>query len=203
MSVASDINDRPSLFSCLWRPVGVICGLIACAVGFQFLPHPDPVRLEAWSKVEPRLRQMDEETKTEVHASTEQVKKFFAERKEHARSFAADVLSLRGKWAYVTGYFQEGNHERYLEECFEKHIFGSAELKAMIESAVSRYVSEIQGRENQLLVAIRADLEGSELAGPNYLPSLGSDADFRREYDAMLQKVLPVIQKDLGVTVTR
>ena len=203
MSTTSTGPKRRGWFSSLMRTLGVACGLVAVAIGYQFLPHYDPIRLEAWNKVEPRLRETDEATKNEVNTSTEQVKQFFAERKQNARAFATEVLSLGGKWAYVKGYFQEGNHERYLEECFARHIFGSDELKSVIESAVSRYVSEIQGRENQLLVAIRADLEGSELAGPAYLPALGSDEGFRREYDAMLQKVMPIVSKDLGVTITR
>ena len=203
MSTRNENLKRRGRFQSLWLTLGVTIGLVVVAGGYQFLPHYDPVRLEAWSKVEPRLHETDEATRNEVNTSTEQIKKFFAGRKQNARAFAADVLSLSGKWAYVKGYFSEGNHERYLQECFERNLFSSAELKSLIESAVSRYVSEIQGRENQLLVAIRADLEGSELAGPNYLPALSSEGEFRREYDAMLQKVLPILTRDLGISVTR
>lgn len=203
MSTANVGLKRRGLFRFLWLTLGVISGLAAVAVGYQYLPHYDPVRLEAWNKVEPRLHETDEATRNEVNPSIQQVKQFFAQRRQHARSFAADVLSLSGKWAYIKGYFQEGNHERYLEECFERNLFSSDELKGLLESAVSRFVSEIQGRENQLLVAIRADLEGSELAGPQYLPALGSEAEFRREYDAMLQRVMPILTRDLGVSVTR
>ena len=173
MSTDNVSPKRQGRFQSLWLTLGVISGLAAVAVGYQFLPQDDPVRREAWNKVEPRLHETDEATRNEVNTSTEQVKQFFAERKQNARSFAADVLSLSGKWAYLKGYFQEGNHERYLEECFERNLFSSAELKALLESAVSRYVSEIQGRENRLLVAIRADLEGSELAAPPVPPRPG------------------------------
>lgn len=201
---SSEISQkRRGWLQSLCLTLGVISGLAVVAVGYQFLPSYDPIRLEAWNKVQPRLHETDEATRNEANASTEQIKKFFAERKGNARAFAADVLCLSGKWAYVKDYFSQGNHERYLEECFERNIFGSGELKALLESAVSRYVSEIQGRENQLLVAIRADLEGSELAGPTYLPALVSEAEFRREYDAMLQKVMPIVTKDLGISVTR
>lgn len=196
-------SQRRGWFSALLQTLGVACGLAAVAIGYQFLPHYDPVRLEAWNKVEPRINQTDEETRTEAEKSTAKVKEFFAERRKYARSFASELLSLRGKWAFVKGYFSEGSHEQYIEECFERNIFRTSELKSLIESSVSGYVSEIQGRENQLLVAIRADLEGSELAAPQYLPALGGEADFRREYEAMLERVLPVLSKDMGVTVTR
>ncbi len=194
---------RRGRYRSLWISLGVITGLAVVAVGYQFLPHYDPVRLQAWNKVQPHIQQTDEATAKEVNTSTQQVKQFFAERKQLSRRFASDVLSLSGKWAYVKGYFSEGSHEKYIEECFERNIFSPGDLKALIESAVSRYVSEISGKENQLLVAIRADLAESELAGPEYLPALGSEADFRREYNAMLEKVIPVLTKDLGMTVSR
>lgn len=201
--MTSQNHKRRGRFRSLWITLGVISGLAAGAVGYGFLPHYDPVRLKAWNGVKPRIEQAREDTKAGVKVSTEQVKEFFAQRKQHGHSFAADLLSLSGKWAYVKGFFDEGNHERYIEECFERNIFSSDELKTLIESAVSQYVSEIQGRENQLLVAIRADLEGSELAGPEYLPALRNDAEFRREYNEMLEKVIPILAKDMGMTVTR
>lgn len=194
---------RPRRSQSLWMTLGVISGLAVVAVGYQFMPHHDPVRVKAWDKIKPRLEQTDKATQKEVTASTAQVQQFFAQRKPFARRFAADCLSLSGKWAYLKGCFSAGSHQRHLEECFERNIFGSGELKAIIKSAVSRYVSEIQGQENQLLVAIRVDLEGSELADPKYLPALGSESEFRREYDAMLEKVIPILTKDLGMTVTR
>jgi hypothetical protein len=203
MSTANASPMRRRRFRFLFLSLGVFSGMAAVAVGYLYLPHYDPVRVEAWNKVEPRLQETDEATKKQIDRSTQEVRDFFWERKKYARSFAAEVLSLSGKWAYVKGFFQQGNHERYLEECFERNLFRSDELKALLESAVSRYVSEVQGRENQLLVAIRADLDGSELAAPKYLPALGSEAEFRREYDAMLQKVMPIVTKDLGISVTR
>ena len=196
-------HTRRAAFRSLWTTLGVISGLAAAAVGYNFLPHYDPVRVKAWDAVTPRLQDTAERTAKDVDASTEHVKEFFAQRKEGARNFATDVLSLSGKWAYVKDFFDEGSHERYLEECFERNIFSSEELKMLIESAVAQYVSELQGRENQLLVAIRADLEGSELAGPEYLPALRNESEFRREYEAMLAKVIPIVTKDMGMTVTR
>ena len=203
MSTVNIGAKRRGWFRSLLRTGGVITGLAIVTVVYQFWPHYDPVRLKAWNKVEPRIQQADEATKKEVETSTKLVDDFFHQRSNHAFDFATDVLSLSGKWAFVKGYFQEGSHEMYLEECFERHIFSSDELKAVIESAVSRYVSEIQGQENQLLVAIRADLEGSELAGPKYLPALANEAEFRRAYEAMLQEVMPILKRDLGISVTR
>ena len=181
----------------------MITGLTLAGVAYQFLPHYDPVRLAAWNQVQPRIQQTDEATKNEASQSSQQIREFFAERKKNARHFAEDMLCLSSKWAYVKGMWSSGSHESYLQECFRRNLFSPDELKGLIESAVSRYVSEIQGRENQLLVDIRADLEGSELAAPQYLPSLISDAEFKQQYDAMLQQVVPLLAKEMGVSVTR
>jgi hypothetical protein len=191
------------LFKALWLPLGIVTSLAIWAGVYHCFPHYDPVRLEAWNKVEPRITQTHQETKREADKTTAKVKAFFAERKRYARSFASELLSLGGKWAYLKGYFSEGSHELYVQECFSRNIFSGDQLKTLIESEVASYVSEIQGRENQLLVAIRADLESSELAAPQYLPALGSEEQFRREYEAMIAEVLPVLSKDLGMTVTR
>jgi hypothetical protein len=203
MSTVSTDRKHRGWFSSLLRTLGVVSGLAAAAIGYQFLPHYDPVRLEAWSKIEPRINQTNDETRTEAEKSTAKIKEFFAARKQNARGFATELLSFSGKWAFVKGYFSEGSHEHYIEECFERNIFSADELKSLIESSVSGYISEVQGRENQLLVAIRADLEASELATPKYLPALGNEAQFRREYEAMLERVLPLLSKDMGITVTR
>ncbi len=203
MFLINERRERRKNLLVFFATLGVIFGLGWVSEVYQLFPHYDPVRYTAWTKVQPRLKRTGEETKKEAETSTEQVKTFFAERKQNARNFATEVLSWSGKWAYVTGYFYQGSHEQFLVESFQRNLFDSSELEALIEGVVSRYVSETQGRENQLLVAIRADLQGSELAGPDYLPALANELEFRRAYDAMLAEVYPVLMKDLGVTVTR
>jgi len=187
----------------LWLTLGVLSGLAITAVGYHYLPHYDPVRQEAWNKVTPRLEQMQKEAEADSDRSTQQVADFFAERRQRARDFASDVLSLSGKWAYVKGYFESGSHEKYLEDCFERDLFRSDELKTVLESTVAQYVSEIQGRENQLLVDIRADLKDGDIAAPDRLPALNSETEFRRQYEAMLEQVTPIVSRDLGINVTR
>jgi hypothetical protein len=131
------------------------------------------------------------------------VEQFFAERKLRAGDFAADVLSLSGKWEYVKGSLGAGDHRKYLEESFSRHVFRPEELKAAVESAVGRYLSESEGREARLLLEIRADLADGELAAPEYLPALASESEFREQFDAVLQAVIPVVAADLGADVAK
>jgi hypothetical protein len=192
------VRHRPTCLA-----FGVLGGLAVAAAGYYSWPRYDPVRLRAWQEVAPRVELAAGATRAEAEASAAQVEQFFAERRKGARAFAADVLSLGGKWEFVKGKFDPGSHERYLEECFQRHLFRPDELKAVIESAVARFVSEVQGRENRLLVDIRADLADGEMASPEYLPALDSEYEFRRQFEAMLEEILPIVGQDVGATVTR
>jgi len=77
------------------------------------------------------------------------------------------------------------------------------ELKTVIESAVARYVSELQGRENQLLVDIEADsldrlldrLDEPEPARVSM--SVAFDEETLRTVPAPLLSFLPASLKDL------
>src|SRR5450631_833657 len=60
MSTANVGPKRLGRFRSLCLTLGVISGLAAATVAYQYLPHHDPVRLEAWNKVQPRLQSTDE-----------------------------------------------------------------------------------------------------------------------------------------------
>ncbi|MGA8611150.1 MAG: hypothetical protein WB760_05445, partial [Xanthobacteraceae bacterium] len=94
-------------------------------------------------------------------------------------------------------------HERFLRESFERLVFNGADIKELMESAVRGYVSELDGIENAMLVDIRADLSENDLAPPDLRPVLGSDESFQKAYAQMVERVLPVIQADMGVTAAR
>ena len=94
-------------------------------------------------------------------------------------------------------------HERDLHDRFEEMVVSGPELKELIQSVVSRYVSELQGLENDLLVSLRADLSDSELAGLQAGAVLKTDEAFRREYARSLERVAGVVAGDLPVQVGR
>ncbi len=183
--------------------LGVIAGLVLAAGGYVLYPRYDPVRLAAWRKVEPRLAEAESGSKADVHEAVSQVQAFFAERRQGARVFAADLLSLEGKWAYVRDYYDPGSHNRYIEDAFVRRIFNPDELRAIVDSAASGCIGKLQGRENRLLVDIRADLSDGDPAAPGLLPALQDEAAFRRQYEAMLESVMPVVSRDIGFSVTR
>jgi len=169
-------------------------------------PHTDPVRQAGWERITPRLVSAEQTSQQAGDKYAERVKSFFAERKQAARAFAEEVLSLSGKWAFVKAklpWTDADGHKRFLRESFERMVFSDKDLKELIESAVRGYVSELEGIESILLVDIRADLSESDLAPPDLLPALDSDARFQSAYAQMAQRVLAVIEFDMGVTVAR
>src|SRR5947209_7068954 len=59
------------------------------------------LRDRAWAKIAPRLDQADQAATREIDASLKRLNDFFADRKVGIRPFAGEILSLRGKWAFV------------------------------------------------------------------------------------------------------
>jgi len=169
-------------------------------------PHTDPVRQAAWDRITPRLAGVEQTSQQAGDKYAERVKSFFADRKQAARGFAEGVLSLSGKWAFVKSklpWTDADGHNRFLRESFERLVFSGEDLKELIESAVRGYVSELEGIESTLLVDIRADLSEGDLAPRDLLPVLDSDARFQSAYAQMVERVLAVIEFDMGVTVAR
>ena len=133
---------------------------------------------------------------------------FFAEKHSHARGFAEDVLSWGGKWAFVQSqmplFGDDGkSHREYLRQAFERHLFSGPEFQSVVKSIVTAYLSELEGQENELLVAIRADLGDEDLPGVRDLAALRSDEAFQGEYRKMLTDVIPVVGRELLITVGR
>ena len=186
-----------------WMTCGVITGLLLTAIVSQYFLKYDPERRKAWRTVEPHLVETAKATEDAQDPSVKIVRAFFDRQRGNARAFAGDMLSWGGKWAYAKGLIYNGSHEQFVQECFRKHLFSSEELSSTIQTSVDRLVNEIQSQENQLLVKIQADLSGSDLAKPQYLPSLADPERLRNVYDDMLIQVLPIVSRDMGITVSR
>src|SRR5262249_45758547 len=126
-------------------------------------PGPDLVRLRAgaWEKVAGRLREADRASRALAEQHLARVTEFFAGRRKAADAFAEDALSFKGKWALLKSklpYADKDGYERYLREAFERHLFTAGDLADCVRSAAAGYVTELEGVENRLLVAVRADL---------------------------------------------
>jgi hypothetical protein len=192
----------------LFIVVAVMAGAAAYCLPRQGSPQPvhEPARVQAWEKVTPRLNAAELAGQDAAERHCRLVTAFFAERRERCRAFAEEVLSLEGKWNFLKSklpWAQGDEHRRYLHQRFEEMVVSGPELEELIRSVVNGYACELEGIENELLVAIRADLCDGEPSQLGTGAALGSDDAFRREYSRSLEQVAPIIGHDLGVVIGR
>jgi hypothetical protein len=193
-----------------WIFGGVLVGL-SVAIGLRAWPSMsgplrDPVRLRAWSKVEPRLSDADANESAIVEQQLQTIREFFADRQQGVTAFVEDALSLGGKWVWLKGAvsFDDGaGHRKYLRERFEQYVFRGDELRAVLAGAVTGTLGQLTELQNQLLMQIRADLSDSELLADTKLPELQRDEAFFRAYENAAKQVLSVMAREMGVTVGR
>jgi hypothetical protein len=169
-------------------------------------PRPDPARMRAWDKIASRLRQADQNNSDPGAQHLQRIKEFFADKQQHTRDFSDDVLGWSGKWAFVKGKLSGDDgkaHQLYMRQAFERHFFTARELQDLMQSVITAYLSDLEGQENALLVAIRADLSEQDLPALRALSALKSDEAFHGEYRKMLDQVVPIVSRDLKVTIGR
>ena len=161
------------------------------------------MREAAWLRIIPRLEQFDSETADDIEVAIDSIEDFFKEKSQGARPFAAETISLYGKFQHLKGAIDSDARQRYLKDCFARHIFTDDELAKTLESVISQFISKMKARESQLLVQIRADLSESDL-GPELLaPFVMDDIVFRKQFDLLVEQVAPDVSRDIGIDITK
>src|SRR5262249_24520481 len=179
----------------------VVVAMIAAGVWPRTTEVSAPPK--GWHIVEPRLVQFDRAMDQAAAKQVERVRQYLSEREEGADVFAKDALSWEGKWELVKDAVGYGDHARYLERTFERDVFSTEDLRAVVVAAVTAYMSDLDSRENELLVQLRADLADSDLGRGTLRTHLVSDDAFRREYWRLSATLLPLLVKDLHFTTSR
>lgn len=186
------------LLTALLSGLGALIGMVA----WHCWPTPAP--LTPWQKVEVRLNEADQAANQSADQHLNRVRDFFRDKQSASRRFAEDALSWSGKWAYCQGLANDGaSHRSFLRESFERHVMKGPELEELVQQVVTAYLSELQGQENAMLVAIRADLSTDELPSLAGMEMKGSDEAFNTAYQSMLEQVKPLLLHDLEVTFGR
>jgi len=167
--------------------------------------HVDPVRAQSWEKaVQPRLETAERADAEVVNRRIELINTFFEQRKRRAKAFAESVLSTEGKarlvWSKLPGTDENGFAE-FVRNEFARIVFQTDDLKRVLHAAISGYQAESDSLENRLLVELRADLADGELFRSKAIPALSEDDTFRREYQRLLNDILPGLDRDLAVEV--
>ena len=159
-------------------------------------------RQALWARVETRLEMDFEAEKQDVRKAIDSIDAFFEARRPGVQPFVSDMLSYWGKLQHVKGVLDPDAHQRFLQECFDRHLFSARDLEKALESATVQVLSKVEERENLLLVEIQADLELSDPRSQR--PSLHPDkAALRKQYQSLLERVAPELSRDLGVEITK
>lgn len=164
------------------------------------------LRKQAWERIKGRLDEADKASAAEINKRLGVFSDFMRERRAGTVAFAKAVLSLRGKWEFIKAklpFTDEEDHRNHLRSEFEKHVFSSSELKTEIERVVSSYVSNVEGIENELLVAIRADVDN--FAKEKAVSLVDGEVAFKSQFREAVNEVTPVVaqelRKDLAIIV--
>ena len=206
-------SQSPARFAYFWLTMGALVGLVLLTImQWHISPSAPPlssqadwqhIREQAWEKIQPRLQEADNATQTLADRSTREVEQFFAQHKAGVPGFAETVLSFLSKWTLIKSALPSADregHRKFIAAQFAQHLFTEEDLQRVMDQAVSDYLHGIEGIENTLLVAIRADLADFPKAA---LPELQSAALFQSGYTRLMAAVETSVQADLHVDVVR
>jgi hypothetical protein len=155
----------------------LFCGILLGLVGFRLAR--DQYRAWQTSRLAgPHLKRCQQECQDAVDRRIQELRQYFADRRQRCRPFAEEALSFTSK---VKLLFYGDSHIR---EAFEKHLFSAESLQKEIERTITLCLQDINNAENKMLVALQADLA-------THAPSLAglSNEELRRRYDELIARI--------------
>lgn len=120
---------------------------------------------------------------------------------ENVPSYSESILGWKSKWNLILDKLpgnDKDRHEQFLKQQFEQKIFSPQQLETAVNQAVRERLIQIRDIENQMLIRLRADIEG--------LPELAQiDSQKASEFEGRLQSALAqaseVVSEDLSSTI--
>ena len=122
-----------------------------------------------------RLKAADAASQESIDQHLDALDQFFSEARRGTEPFAEVALGLSSKLRLVADalpYSKHGQHERFLREQFQRHIFSEHELEQALHEIVQSYLRSLQSIDNQLLVELRADVADLSSVNGQPLPEL-------------------------------
>ncbi len=170
---------------------------VAAAAGAAvYLTHFTPTH----RAVHHRLAEADARSQAAVDDRLRPVSELVRKGRAGSRAFAEETLSWSGKWALLKGAVDGESHRDHIARAFARHVFDKDELTAAIEAACRGYTDDLQGVEADMLVRLRADLDGLGHPAPAPPPGGGPQA-FAAEYARLVERVLGQVRTDVAVEV--
>lgn len=120
---------------------------------------------------------------------------------ENVPSYSQSILGWKSKWNLILDKLpgnDKDRHEQFLKQQFEQKIFSPQQLEAAVNQAVRERLLQVRDIENQMLIRLRADIEG--------LPELAHiDSQSASEFESRLQSALlqasEVVSEDLSSNI--
>jgi hypothetical protein len=111
---------------------------------------------EARAAIQPLLNRAAERDAAAIQGATADVERLIESRKDNTKDFASELLSLGGKWEYVSR--SDEGYARYIGRTFDKTVLSRAELERELATSVANFQHALVEHDNELLLAARADL---------------------------------------------
>jgi hypothetical protein len=190
------------LLRALYRPQALVVAVLAVAL-VGFWQAASEKASQRPSEVDPRLAEADAASKEAIDRRLEGVCALFDRARAGARPFAEDALSWSGKLAFTKDLIGVGDqeHAQFLRQAFIRHVLNDADIDRVLNAAIKGYLSDLEGIESEMLVKLRADLDG--VCPEEAPPYLRSEDAFRREYTRLSEELGGRLRKEAMVTVGR
>ncbi len=164
------------------------------------------------------LSRADRESEAAIEAEIGKLAAFFEESKRGAKPFADEVLGLEAKlrltgsklenganavYAFFRGTGDRGpdRFNRYVRDCFERHVLKRTQVQKAIDGAFAGYQAELERIEARLLVDLRADLDASEIGVMRPLAPMKAEAIVSDAWNRAIADAADWASNDLCVSI--
>lgn len=199
------------------RPIWIVASLCAIlAVWGYFRANPPSMLAPATQSAkssravrELAVRELLEKhlqnSESEIQGLAEQgypaIEIIFGKAFDNVPAFADSILGFQSKWKLVLDklpWNDKDRHDRFLKDQFEEHLFSSEELESAVRQAVKERLNQVRDIESQMLIGIRADIEGlPELAQIESLDA--SELELR--FQQAIAQASQVVSQDLSSNI--
>jgi hypothetical protein len=125
----------------------------------------------------------------------------FSKAYDNVPKYSESILGFKSKWKLVLDKLPGNDHDRhetYLKEQFEQHIFSTQQLETAVKQAILDRLMQVRDIENQMLVDIRADIQGL----PDLVRLEAADgSEYELQFRQALAEASQVVSEDLSSNV--
>jgi hypothetical protein len=184
--------------------IGVVAGVLIFSPLLSLLLRSKPPKKTTDLKaiVAPHLDSAKTKSEDVIENHLMPIRRFFNESKTNTPAFAAIALGWGSKWRLMKDnipFNQGGQHEVYIRNQFEQTVFDRKSLESVVRLAVTEYLANINSIENQMLVALRADL--AEISGEFPIAKL-EESQLQAKFDEAIQKSIAAASGQLKADVS-